>query len=406
MNKPFVLIFLALFILGSLFATPMLLADDNDSDSDNSGSGNANDEVSVDASVSIDSDDDDEDNDSDDNDSEDSDSDNSGSGNAEDRRVRFESRERVRIHISGTDEAELRAAIQARNRIHVNGTDLPEDCERTGAVIRCELEERLRTKIEVEADFDLSNEAKALIQELSESLANYDGEVEIEVKAEKEDDGVETEVEVEGTLNAEQQVLLSDLESSLQSLLESLDREVEVKIKIEHELRTARVMVVEAGNSGNTIVKFGDSEVRTRVQLYHHNGEVYGNFGDNETRLINILPDELQERIRERMKLRLELKNDTVEINQEGEYEFEADKEARFLGVFKVKERTRFHVNPETGEILNVNAPWWGFLANDAELEAEQESETDGSVSNTQPVLGEEGEGVEEMIVNETNETA
>jgi len=135
------------------------------------------------------------------------------------------------------------------------------------------------------------------------------------------------------------------------------------------ELKNGKAMVVMAGNSGNTIIKIDGENISTRAQLYHHNGEIYGVFG-NETKPIEYLPEQLRERIRERTQARLN--NTNITLNENGEYEYEAEKEARFLGLFRVKERVKWNIDPETGEILKERGPWWGFLARDVR-EAEEE---------------------------------
>lgn len=136
-------------------------------------------------------------------------------------------------------------------------------------------------------------------------------------------------------------------------------------------LENGKVMVVMAGKSGNTIIKFdGGENVSTKAQLYHHNGEVYGVF-ENETRLIEYLPEQLREIIRERTRARLNSTN--ITLNDNGEYEYEAEKESRFLGLFKVREKVKWYINPETGEILKERGPWWGFLARDIEEDSNEE---------------------------------
>ena len=132
------------------------------------------------------------------------------------------------------------------------------------------------------------------------------------------------------------------------------------------ELESGKAMVIMAGESGNTIIKFDGNEdnISTKAELYHHNGEIYGIFGE-ETKLIEYLPEQLRERIRERTRARLN--NTSITLNENGEYEYEAEKESRFLGLFKVKEKMHWKIDSETGEILNENAPWWGFLASDVE---------------------------------------
>lgn len=134
------------------------------------------------------------------------------------------------------------------------------------------------------------------------------------------------------------------------------------------ELHNGKAMVVMAGNSGNTIIKIDGENISTKAQLYHHNGEIYGVF-ENETKLIEYLPEQLRETIRERTRARLNHTN--ITLNENGEYEYQAEKQARFLGLFKVREKVEWHINSETGEILRERKPWWGFLANDIEEEEE-----------------------------------
>jgi len=133
------------------------------------------------------------------------------------------------------------------------------------------------------------------------------------------------------------------------------------------KLQNGKAMIVMAGNSGNTIIKIDGENISTKAQLYHHNGEIYGVF-KNETKLIEYLPEQLREKIRERIQARI-IENGTIELNEKGEYEVEVKKRSRFLGIFKIKEKVRFRIDPETGEILNEHAPWWSFLTSDVKEE-------------------------------------
>ncbi|OGJ12239.1 hypothetical protein A3K62_00885 [Candidatus Pacearchaeota archaeon RBG_16_35_8] len=56
-------------------------------------------------------------------------------------------------------------------------------------------------------------------------------------------------------------------------------------------------------------------------------------------------------------------------------YNIEANKNGRFLGVFKLAMKSSAEVDPETGEVLDVNVPWWAFLV----AEIDDEVSTDGS---------------------------
>ncbi len=131
----------------------------------------------------------------------------------------------------------------------------------------------------------------------------------------------------------------------------------------------SRTMVVFAGKSGNVIIQVKGVNASTQVQLYKDvNGTLYGVFNNNNTKLINVLPDEIRNLILE--KTNATISNETnITLNSDGEYEYHADKEARFLGLFKVHEKVSWKVDAETGNLSNENAPWWGFLASDVKVQ-------------------------------------
>jgi len=132
-----------------------------------------------------------------------------------------------------------------------------------------------------------------------------------------------------------------------------------------------REMTIIAGSSGNIIVQVKGINVSTQVTLYHHDGRVFANFsnettGENETQEI-VLPDRIKEKIKEKVKARV--RNESLELKRNGEYEYNAGKESRFLGLFKIRERIMAQIDAGTGEVRVLRAPWWGFLANDIEDE-------------------------------------
>jgi len=128
-----------------------------------------------------------------------------------------------------------------------------------------------------------------------------------------------------------------------------------------------REMTISAGSSGNIIVQVKGTNASTNVKLYGSDEKIYGIFRNNETREIKIFPDEVRERIRERIQARLE--NQTIELDNDGIYQVELRKRARLFGLFSVRERVNAEVDSETGEIIRVRDPWWGFLAADEKEE-------------------------------------
>jgi len=125
-----------------------------------------------------------------------------------------------------------------------------------------------------------------------------------------------------------------------------------------------RVMAIFAGNSGNTILQVKGINASTKVELYKENGSFYGVSEDNETILINYFPDEVRERIRNRIHADVEFE-DEIELDKEGLYRVKTKKKARLFYLVPVREKVRAQVDPETGEIIKIRNPWWGFLAKD-----------------------------------------
>jgi len=131
----------------------------------------------------------------------------------------------------------------------------------------------------------------------------------------------------------------------------------------------SREMRIHAGRSGNVIVQVKGVNMSTKVELFHQNGSLYGSFLGNRTAQINYLPDDVKMRIRDRIKSRIHEDSFEAELDEHGIYGAEIKKRSRLFGFLKVKERVRFRIDSETGEILDKNAPWWGFLAVDEEAE-------------------------------------
>ncbi|MEK6874091.1 MAG: hypothetical protein AABW91_04550 [Nanoarchaeota archaeon] len=57
------------------------------------------------------------------------------------------------------------------------------------------------------------------------------------------------------------------------------------------------------------------------------------------------------------------LKEVGAEDNAKAVYELTAEKQGKFLGLFKIKGNVAIQVDAETGEIVKVKKPWWAFLS-------------------------------------------
>ena len=140
--------------------------------------------------------------------------------------------------------------------------------------------------------------------------------------------------------------------------------EREVKIKIERSSDgTEKTIKIEGPNG--TI----EHQVRTNLNI---NDNFSNNESDlevvlsngNKTRL-RILPDQISEIARERLRTQ----NFTINLNETFDrnisrivYNVETNKHGRFLGVFKLNVRLNAQIDPQTGQVIDVQKPWWAFL--------------------------------------------
>ena len=133
------------------------------------------------------------------------------------------------------------------------------------------------------------------------------------------------------------------------------------------QLQNGREMTIRAGKSGNTIIQIKGEEMETKVQLYKEEGKLYGFFKNDKTREIKMMPDQVREKIQERLQLQKCLCE--IDLDEDGNYQTQAQKRARFLGIIPVREKVKIQVNSETGEITRIRNSWWGFLAKDIKEE-------------------------------------
>ncbi len=89
---------------------------------------------------------------------------------------------------------------------------------------------------------------------------------------------------------------------------------------------------------------------------------------------IKIMPDSASETALNRLRLKVcnSENNCSIELKEVGSgdgvklaYELKAEKQVKFLGLFKVKSRQQTQVDAENGEIVQVKKPWWSFLASE-----------------------------------------
>lgn len=124
-----------------------------------------------------------------------------------------------------------------------------------------------------------------------------------------------------------------------------------------------RVMTVYAGKSGNVIVQIKNLNMSTNITLYKNDeGKIYGVFKGNKTHEVK-LPDEIKDKLENHT--RTKLYNESINLTEDGYYIISMNKKSRLFFIFPVREYMGAQVDAETGAIIKIRNPWWGFLARD-----------------------------------------
>jgi len=128
-----------------------------------------------------------------------------------------------------------------------------------------------------------------------------------------------------------------------------------------------REMTIYAGKSGNIIYQIKGENMTTNVTLYKSDDKIYGMFDDNDTKEVRMFPDQIKERMRE--KLEIKLKNESIILDENGTYQYEAENEAKLFGLLKIKEKVQAQIDSETGEVKEIKKPWWSIFTKEEEGE-------------------------------------
>lgn len=93
---------------------------------------------------------------------------------------------------------------------------------------------------------------------------------------------------------------------------------------------------------------------------------------------IKIMPDTASETALERLRLKVcsTENNCTMQLKEVGQgnetkltYELKTERKTKFLGLFGSKMQVKAQIDAENGEVVDVNKPWWAFLASEPQEE-------------------------------------
>ncbi len=159
--------------------------------------------------------------------------------------------------------------------------------------------------------------------------------------------------------------------------------EIEVKIKIVTETKDGKVIrKIKREINGKEFEAKTELEIKDETE--GDKSELRATLSNGRKSLIKIMPDQASDIAIQRLRI----KNFTIELKEVGKnndsraiYEIEGNKTGRFLGIFKARARLRTEIDSETGEVINVERPWWRFMIIERNFD-EDEVENESTVTN------------------------
>ncbi|MBU2616010.1 MAG: hypothetical protein KKC19_02810 [Nanoarchaeota archaeon] len=148
----------------------------------------------------------------------------------------------------------------------------------------------------------------------------------------------------------------------------------EIKIKIEENtegIDFEKKIIIESETGEENIIK---TELEVESDFNEEESDIMVKTIDGQRHAIKVLPERVREIARERLRLREESSSNLTleEVMRDGVpkvvYKLDSEHPGRFLGIFKTALKAETQIDPKTGEVLNVNKPWWAFLVNEEEV--------------------------------------
>ena len=164
---------------------------------------------------------------------------------------------------------------------------------------------------------------------------------------------------------------LRDVAQELVSTLNNSNLTRDEKQKILDELRSLGQERRKVGVEYKDEVRGIRVEYRNELKNFLNETKVDYKLRDGRNFSVKIMPEVASERAIERLGLKvcnesngcsIGFKEVGVENKTRLFYSLKAEKEGRFLGLFKTKMGVTSDVDAETGEVVRMKKPWWAFL--------------------------------------------
>ncbi len=148
--------------------------------------------------------------------------------------------------------------------------------------------------------------------------------------------------------------------------------EHQVAVDTANKGESSQLKVQTNSEFGSTIrTQNGSAEAKTEMKMSQgEDGKTYAELSNGIKAEVKVMPDSASEKALEVLGAKCEEEGCEIELKEVGKgeeatvaYEIEAEKPAKFLGIFKTDMKVKAQVDAETGEVVKTKNAWWGFLA-------------------------------------------
>lgn len=198
----------------------------------------------------------------------------------------------------------------------------------------------------------------------------------------QEDTGVSNDnVMVTGSQNGSTTQANVATETANQGDATALQNQIQSQVRAgNYENSEGKQIQIQEMSNNQIQLKSGNSEAKTTMKV---ESKTVGDKTSLSAKLSNgrdaevkIMPDVASEKALERLRLKnctmeaecsIELKEVSKGDEAKLAYEVKTQKTSKILGMFKKTMNVQAQVDAENGEVIQVNKPWWAFLATESE---------------------------------------
>ncbi|MBU1632248.1 MAG: hypothetical protein KJ580_03490 [Nanoarchaeota archaeon] len=193
----------------------------------------------------------------------------------------------------------------------------------------------------------------------------------------------------QGTGDSSEQEVGQGVQTNTETQQQNQGEETQIQNQIQTQSRVksgsyttenGKQLQIQEQSNNKVQLKSGKASAQTSMEMIKEQAQdktkLKVKLSNGKNSEVKVMPDTASEKAMERLRMKVcsEENNCQIELKEVGQgeqvraaYEVQAQKQAKFLGLFKTKMQVQAQVDAENGEVIRVNKPWWAFLASESE---------------------------------------